>query len=591
MKEMQTPSDRNPGGGEMSLPPPLPVTSINLLDGGVWRGFFSLTGGSILYCLSALSIIYGIARLLGPLLARTDALRGAYPCLAALNIYEICLLGVLVFIVIRARIMDDAVSLVVLVALFLVGDGIALSAVANGGPRETPVIGLLCFLLGAGKLHVLRRYVRLALNWGMLAGLGVILAWNFGAGSMLARLAVEGAVAREHWLTAWLFVIAGGAIVFLAGEKEAWALARTDAAPRLPFLCRPGMALLFAAILLIAGAVHQYVLGYVYEVPSDAGDYLPLVGVVSLVVLQLSVSLRRRASLFEACLAGVPLAACGLAVLSKSVIAVPPSGVRLIWHPSAFLGFTGAAVLAVWVRTRSRRLLVVCGAYLLGVILTVGYSPVRPLDLNWHVTGGVLVAALMLIGLVRRNVALCLLAVIVATIGVATTGSFAAFLQTWKLTHSGAVAGVAGMGILALAVVFGREMTPILTGIGALGVMIFIFDLLPTGSGAVDLFSLAGALVAGAAIWLRVRHWPSVAFLLAPVVQRAWAFSTRFTAWRFVALSFVLLFAGAWLSVRKSRKPAGSGLTAGPAAETSGRAAQPGEPEQGADSRPSEAMR
>jgi len=529
------------------------VSELNRFDAEAWRGFFSLTGGSILYCLSALSIIYGIAKILGPLLARTDVLRDAYPCLAALNVYEIALLGVLVFIVVREKVTDDALSLVVLVALFLVGSGLTLSTVANSGWRVSFIIGAFCFLLGVGKLHVLKRYVGLALGWGSFGGLAVVLAWNSSAGSLLAMCAAQGSVDRGHWLLSWLFLISGGAIVFLAAEPSREKPGTGAGAPT-PFLLCPAAPLMFAAILIVAGAVHQYVLAYVFEVRSDAGDYLPLVSVASLVAVRLSLSVRSRAALLEAGLAGAPLAACGYAVLSKSVLAAPSFGVEAIWHPPVLLGLTGAAVLWVWVRTRSPYLLGICGAYLLGVILTFGFSPGNASELNWHASGAILVSGLLLVGLVRRSIALCLLAVIVSTVGLAGTGGFLRLADAWGLTHPGAVVGIAGIGILSVALVFGRRMPPVLVAIGALGVMVSVFDVLPAEPAAGDLVALAGVLVLCAAIWIRAHQWPPLAILLVPVAHRLWVLFTRLTAWRYVVLSFALLFAGAWLSVLKGRR-------------------------------------
>ena len=56
-----------------------------------WKGFFNLAGGSILYCLSALSIIYGMSQILAPNLAKVRALSDILPCVLAINIYEIAL--------------------------------------------------------------------------------------------------------------------------------------------------------------------------------------------------------------------------------------------------------------------------------------------------------------------------------------------------------------------------------------------------------------------------------------------------------------------------------------------------------------------
>ena len=90
--------------------------------------------------------------------------------------------------------------------------------------------------------------------------------------------------------------------------------------------------------------------------------------------------------------------------------------------------------------------------------------------------------------------------------------------------------------------------------LGALAVTGFLFDLLGADRPATDLLGAAGVLVLCVAIWLRARHWPSMLFLFVPVARRGWILSTRLPAWRYVILGFVLLFAGAWLSVRKARR-------------------------------------
>lgn len=55
---------------------------------GVIRRFLSLNGGTVLYALSALSIVYGITQIIGPPLAQSFALREILPCVAVLNVYE-----------------------------------------------------------------------------------------------------------------------------------------------------------------------------------------------------------------------------------------------------------------------------------------------------------------------------------------------------------------------------------------------------------------------------------------------------------------------------------------------------------------------
>ena len=110
--------------------------------------FLSLTGGSILYCLSAASIIYGIGQIIGPSLAKSILLSQTLPCLFAINLYEIALLAVLVIIVRFRNVTDDAVSLLILIALFLVTSGLTLGTLTPGSPQACFYIGIICVGLG-----------------------------------------------------------------------------------------------------------------------------------------------------------------------------------------------------------------------------------------------------------------------------------------------------------------------------------------------------------------------------------------------------------------------------------------------------------
>ncbi|MHC4292810.1 MAG: hypothetical protein ACYSTX_00840 [Planctomycetota bacterium] len=143
------------------------------------KAFLSLTGGSILYCLSALSIIYGVIQIIGPSLVRNNFLSDTLPSVLVLNIYELALLGVLVLIVAWKQVRDDAISLVVIISLFLVASGMILGMSACRGPGITLFIGILCTVIGLGKLYIMRRYVGISLKTLSLLGLGTILVWNF----------------------------------------------------------------------------------------------------------------------------------------------------------------------------------------------------------------------------------------------------------------------------------------------------------------------------------------------------------------------------------------------------------------------------
>ena len=79
------------------------------------KKFFRLTGGSLLYCLSAVFVAYGIVNVMGPVLEGSETLWGALGCVGTLAVYELALLGVLIAIV-RRKVVDDAISIVMIMA-------------------------------------------------------------------------------------------------------------------------------------------------------------------------------------------------------------------------------------------------------------------------------------------------------------------------------------------------------------------------------------------------------------------------------------------------------------------------------------------
>ena len=56
-----------------------------------WRSFLRVSGSSALFCLSAISIMYGIAQMITPVMAQSNSLSKTLPCIGALNLYELAL--------------------------------------------------------------------------------------------------------------------------------------------------------------------------------------------------------------------------------------------------------------------------------------------------------------------------------------------------------------------------------------------------------------------------------------------------------------------------------------------------------------------
>jgi hypothetical protein len=520
--------------------------------------FLSLTGGSVLYCLSALSIVYGITQIIGPPLAKSGALGDILPCVAVLNAYEFALLAVLVLIVVWRNVTDDAISLVVLVALFLVASGMTLGVVAPGGLDICLAIGFASVVLGLAKLYVLRRCISLRIGALSILGLALILAWNFLGPSLMARplmaRTATDELRRHQWLLGWLVLLAGAALTFAdAAGKEP---SRTDhSSRRIPFLHTYSMAAGFILVLLAAIGVGQYGIAYMFAVDYLSGDFIPLLAIMSLLALEFIHSMGKRAEPLEVLIACTPLVLTILAVPSK-LTAAPQMGVEILFYPPVVLGLTGAALLWIGFRHDWTWPRYVALVYAIGILLTLG----RGHEVNWQLGGGGTIVALLILGAVRRNVNLCFVAVVALAIGLGTTDILARFARSHGLTAAGAVVGVAGLGIVAVALAFGRRTPAAYVLMGTISAILCIFDYLPKSLQWTDLGVLAMIGVLFGALLARTKDIAPALVLWVPVFPRVYLFATRMSSWSFVALSFLLLFLGAVVSLFLKRKlqPEGS---------------------------------
>jgi hypothetical protein len=517
------------------------------------RRFLSLTGGSILYCLSALSIVYGITQIIGPPLAKSSALGDILPCVAVLNVYELALLAVLVLIVVWRNVTDDAMSLVVLVALFLVASGMTLGVVAPSGLNICLSIGIASVFLGLAKLYVLRRYISLRIEAMSAVGLALLLAWNFLGPSLMARpimaRTATDELRRSQWLFGWLVLLVGAALVFVQAARREYSRP-DDSRERMPFLHTPSMMWVFALVLLVATGVHQYGIAYMFAVDYLSGDFLPLAAGISLLLLELIRSLQKRFEGVEEVISCVPLGLTVFAAFNKLTVAPASIGIEMLSYPPVVLGLTGLALLWMSFRHQWRWLRYVAVAYGLGVLLTLG----RGHELNWQLFGGGLVVVLLVLGAIRRNVSLCFAGVLALAIGLGTTDLLARFAREHNLTVAGAGAGVVGLGTIAMALAFGRRTPAVFVLVGTIAAVICVFDYLPRSLHWMDLVVLVMIGSMFAALLVRTRNVGPALVLWMPVFPRAYLLATKMSSWNFVALSFLLLFFGAFVSLFLKRK-------------------------------------
>ena len=530
------------------------ISSMDVLDLNTWKRFFSLTGGSVFYCLSAVFIAYGIVNVMGPILSDSDTLKDALPCIFTLHIYEIALLGVLILIVSK-KVVDDAISVVILMALFLVGTSIALGSVADRNTTTSIFVGLVGIALALGKFYSMKRFTHIPFRVLSRLGLGILITCNYLGPILLARsIAIDPSqesARRGIWLLLFLTMIIGAGFVIIEATRKQHS--QTPQNNRAPFLQRPVMVYIFVLIVVVTSGIHQYSMAFTFALERALGDFVPVVTVSTLIMLEILRHYGKRFGLAEILLSCLPIATTLLAIQEKSVIASNQFGLGLMFYPPVTLALSGLTIAIIALYHRWYRLLYVVFFYGLGAILTAGFSPEYPHDLNTHFCLGISVIALLVYGTIKRNQYLCLAGIFILCLGLGKLSTFSTFAQSYQLTEIGCLSGVFGCGSMALYLLFGRRLHKAIQIIGTICLAGFVFDYLPEYIHWKYLFVLFGTVLLMGLLWYR-RNIVAILILCVPFFIRLYMVAKQIAHWRLVILSFLLLGIGTVVSLLKHPK-------------------------------------
>ncbi|MBN1919140.1 MAG: hypothetical protein JW889_14640 [Verrucomicrobia bacterium] len=523
-------------------------------------GFFALRGASIVYCLSAASIIYGLAQLITPVLATTEHLVRTLPCLGALHVYELALLGVLALIVVRRNVNEDGPFLVVLVALFLAASGLVLAAIANDKPVVAAALGVVSVTIGAGKLLALQRAVKVPIERWHVVGLAVLIGWNYlmaPATALVRKFDVNAdALMRVMWLGGWLVVLAGSVLLLLQTMETLSGDARRRNVS-VPVLRAPAMAWTFVLVFLAGVHAQQYALTYIFDVPFRFGDFVPAIALAAVLAVELMRAFGKRSGATEIAVALVPLAVVVVTVVSGGFVTPRGAISGLVWSPPVMLGVT--ALLFAWLAVRNGRpeFFVVAAAYTLGIVLTLGVEQGIRDALNWQPALLALAAALLVAGIAFHKVNISLAGVLVTCVWVALSPKVRGFVDTREVPLPAIIGLAAGLGVMAVYAIFPKGLS---RWFAVLGAAILASSAIGCVSGrsALDYPVLGGIAVAvvGGGVWLRTRDVVVAAVSAVPLLRGLYITTQRIKGWRYIALSFVLLAVGALISLRKGQAKA-----------------------------------
>ena len=520
------------------------------------RTFLKRSGGSIFYCLSALAILYGLVQIIGPILARNNsAFLERLMCVATLHLYELALLGVLALIVAWQRVTDDAISLVILIGIFLIAGGIAVETIAMDSPRIAMAVGAASLALALAKLTVMRNRAGVRIGGLFMWAIVLLLGWNFFISPIIAdelktKLA-DKAVLRTLWQKGWVIMLGSGVLMLVhAVRSDPGDVRRLDSGK--PFLHTSGMTWVFGLVLFLVAAVHQHALPYGFYFPYKVGDYLPMLLIVSLLGVVLSRTYAHKVPHLQAFFALVPLAATMTVQLSGSFMEGPKLGLGTIWYPPAILAVMCIGLLLMALQTRRRDLLSFSGLYLIAVILTMGATPADPRALNWMLGGSLLGVSLLVASIVLDSPSLALATVVLVSIGSLHADWLDKLGHYLAMPEASVFALVAGGSTMLVYLWFRRRLPRVAAVFAAL--------LLSAGcivacskSGEPGEFAVGALLIGmlGFVVWRRTRDMMTAGILAFPLARTTYLLLESAGAWRYVMLSFVLLAIGAFVSLRK----------------------------------------
>lgn len=526
----------------------------------------ALAGGSIFYLLSAVCILLGVAKVIVPMyeqigLPPGQAIEKLF-CLVALNLYELMLLGVALLILLWKNVVDDAVSLTLLIAVFLIGSGVALDTIAPDFPLAAVLFGLVGCVLAIAKLSAMARHITGPLRRGTYAALAILLAWNFlmpAALGFAQSAQMSNLSLVQIWFAGWWVTLIGAIVLIIDLSRIPHGFAGVGDAHQ-PLLRRQIMRWNVVGLLLVGTFVHQDALAWAFNLKLQVGDLLLALGALALLWLELRRAYGCRHTPGDVALGLVPLAAAITVIHAGSYDTTATATIGLIAYPPMALLAIALGYAALALRWESATYTAFTVAYATAGALFFGTHPASPTVLNVLAAGCVLALGLAIIGALARS----MLPVVAAALVLALSTSFdpkamhwhaAQRLEPWivammlfgLLTQVIACVrpggwryalALAGSVMLSFGVwhCFGRHGSALHTPVSA---------------------ALTGlALLVGMALvtW-RTQHWWCMIPAIGPLVVALYQRLHAHVGWLLILCSFLVLALGAFASILKPAPP------------------------------------
>lgn len=558
--------------------------------------FFQMNMANVLFGVSVLCILYGIALLIGPILGSGRAIGDFLMAYGALTAYECVLFGAVLVLFCWKAIIDDTVSLVALSPVLISACAVALVTLSVTNVTVTLLLGGMMVVLFGSQVAALWRWVHVR-QWGwMLPSVGILLAGMFLFPSLVAEglKADRGLAWMQMMVTHMAWVPAFVTLVFMI--VSVWRLPKEDTfegmalngikrrtsncnsgcdlgkaagvsvgEARYCFLHSRGMPFVYAGVLLLGYVTCVVAMGYTFSMSIRAKDVLPL-------ILLMSVLCHEHLNRFSfkswgMRLGGVAIGV-GFAFIAELVFRQKlfqfTWSLNTFWYPSLMYGLMAVYFCVTAIMTRDWLRAGVAVVYV--TMLLSGFNIAgMPKYANLLAVIAFLSMIFFVAGVCWRHFYCGFMAVSLAAI------------ICWIIPGLEMKAYHIGALFLMLGIFFPLQMPKEMVLLAAAAVC---FDVWLHGQGkekALPIWHALAGLCLYAVVWWRIRMWsllipalfllflltwgPFVLVLefmwawLKPVVRSIvwlWRFVVQHKGWLLVGGSFVFLAGGMWSSIRKN---------------------------------------
>ncbi|MDD7986373.1 hypothetical protein PQO01_15595 [Lentisphaera marina] len=477
-------------------------------------------GGSSIYCLSALSIIWGIYQIMSPILL-TEQILEKVLSIASLYLYEIALIACFIFLLIKEKI--RTASLIIILAIFYMASGIILNSLAGDDAPLSLSLGAALSLFSLLKLWLLKKHGQINFSRIELIGIIALSIINFMLPGYLA-LQLESNLDPSM---PWRYSLIAAFICLILNFK-----------PQLNPLLENNFTLekLFLLIISCVNLLNFLALDYIFSIAYTIRDFYPLIFIGAFYLLDYFCIKVKQVRL--------AIALCPALLLFLSELYWKFS--NEIMQVNALLSLSAVACLLLWKKYRYDSMAYVAVFY----STTIVYLDLFKLH---HYRSSVIFvlaayATILAWSCYRKHLLGLLIFALTVSYHLLDKMPVQEFLHSFKWSESSAFFTILAIILLSLNRICTKDkFIDSLLMFMLAGSLFFLPSSLSFGG---SLFCLVTSLI----YYKKIDNKTAALIILAPLSKHLIFYIQSMSGWHYIAFSFILLSFGTWVNIRKAKQ-------------------------------------